>query len=357
MNSKERVLATINHNEPDRVPADLWALSPVTNKLCAHLSVDDIEGVWRSLGIDLRSVWPTYIGPPLETFDDGSYMDWWGIRKIMVGPFEEVIIAPLADAQTPADVENHSWPDPDCFDYQGLRPVCESLNEYALVIRDPGSNATCVLRVAMFLCGMAKLMMDLGVNPALVRAIIARVEHFYLEFNRRILEAVGDLTDIYFIADDVGSQNGLLISPQMFRQFVKPSMLRFSEQAHGYNQKVMYHTCGAVRKLIPDFIEMGVDILNPIQIFAKDMNPVDLKREFGTDLCFHGALDIATVLSGGTPDQVLEETRRLCKVLGPGGGFILAPTNNIMPETPVENILALYEAKRDIGADCDIIQR
>ena len=246
MNSKERVLATINHNEPDRVPVDMWALPPVTDKLRAHFGLDGIEGVWQSLGIDLRFVWPAYIGPPLETFDDGSYMDWWGIRKIMVGPFEEVIIAPLADAQTPADIENHTWPDPDWFDYQGLRPVCEALSEYALVIRDPGSNATCVFRLAMLLCGMAKLMMDLGVNPALVRAIIARVEHFYLELNRRILEAVGDLTDIYFIADDVGSQNGLLISPQMFRQFIKPSMMRFSEQAHAYNQKVMYYSCEAM---------------------------------------------------------------------------------------------------------------
>ena len=119
----------------------------------------------------------------------------------------------------------------------------------------------------------------------------------------------------------------------------------------------MYHTCGAVRKLIPDFIEMGVDILNPIQIFAKDMDPTGLKREFGDNLCFHGALDITTVLSIGTPDHVRAEVKRLGTLLGQGGGFILAPTNNIMPETPVENILALYEGKRDIGADYDIIQR
>jgi len=134
-----------------------------------------------------------------------------------------------------------------------------------------------------------------------------------------------------------------MISPGMFRKFIKPSLRRFIAQAKEYGQKVMYHTCGAVRPLIPDFIEMGVDILNPIQVSARGMEPAGLKRDFGGALCFHGALDIQAVLSQGTPDQVRAEAARLCQVLGEGGGFILAPTNNVMPETPVENILALYE--------------
>jgi len=110
----------------------------------------------------------------------------------------------------------------------------------------------------------------------------------------------------------------------------------------------MYHTCGAVRRLIPDFIEMGVDILNPIQVSAQGMEPAGLKRDFGHALCFHGALDIQAVLSQGTPDQVRAEVARLCHVLGQGGGFILAPTNNVMPETPIENVLALYEAVQEV---------
>jgi uroporphyrinogen decarboxylase len=138
----------------------------------------------------------------------------------MIGPFEEVVEPPLANAQTVADVEAHPWPDPNWFDYEGLRPTCEVLSEYALVVRDPGPNATCVLRLAMFLRGMEKFMMDLALNPDLAQAIIARVERFYLEFDRRIFEAVGDLTDIYFIADDVGVQDGLMISPRMFRKFI-----------------------------------------------------------------------------------------------------------------------------------------
>ena len=113
MNSKERVLAAIDRVEPDRVPVDLWALSPVTDNLRAHLSADDDEGVWRALGVDLRSVWPAYAGPALPTFNDGSWLDWWGLHKRMIGPFEEVVEPPLAAAQTVADIEAHPWPDPD----------------------------------------------------------------------------------------------------------------------------------------------------------------------------------------------------------------------------------------------------
>ena len=350
MTSKERVLAAINHSKPDRVPLDLWALSPVMTKLRAYFGVDNDEAARQALGIDLRSVWPAYNGPSLETFDDGSFMDWWGVRKEQRGVFEDAVSAPLADAHTLADIAAYAWPDPEWFDYQGMRAACETFSDdYALVIRDAGHYATCVLRVAMILRGMEQFMLDMITNPEIARAIIAAVEKFYLELNRRILETVGDLTSIYFIADDVGTQDGLLLSPKMFRAFVAPSLQRFAAQAKHYNQVVMYHTCGAVRKLIPDFIDMGVDILNPIQPSAKDMDLAALKRDFGDTLCFHGACDIISVLSTGTPEKVRAEVERVFDILGVGGGFILAPTNNIMPETPVENIIAMYETAKTIG--------
>ncbi len=350
MTSKERVFAAIHHTEPDRAPVDLWALSSVMTNLRTYFGVDNDEEVWQALGTDLRSVWPAYSGPSLETFDDGSFVDWWGVHKQQFGAFEDAISAPLADAQTLADIEAYAWPDPDWFDYKEMRSVCETLSDnYALVIRDPGHYATCVLRESMILRSMEQFMVDMATNPEIAQTIVAAVEKFYLELNRRILETVGDLTSIYFIADDVGTQDGLLLSPKMFRKFIAPSLQRFVAQAKQYNQVVMYHTCGAVRKLIPDFIEMGVDILNPIQPSARDMDLAGLKREFGDTLCFHGACDIISILSTGTPDEVRAEVERLFGILGLEGGFILAPTNNIMPETPVENIIAMYETAKTIG--------
>jgi len=225
-----------------------------------------------------------------------------------------------------------------------MRERCLEYRDYALVCRDPGPNASCVLRASMFLRGMDKFMMDLALNPGLARSIIARVEAFYLEFDRRIFQAAGGLLDIYMIADDFGMQNGLLISPRMLRQFIFPSIERLIAQGKGYGLRIMFHSCGAVRRLIPELIEMGVEILNPIQTSAEGMVPSELKAEFGDVLTFHGGLDIQTVLSPGTPDDVRAEVRRLISDMGSGGGLIVSPTNSITPETPVQNIVAMYQA-------------
>ena len=344
MNSKERVLRAIDHQQPDRVPCDFWGLEETKAKLRQYFGVADNEGFLQALGVDLRSVWPAYVGPELRTFPDGSVEDWWGTRRKMLGGIDSVVFHPLGEAMTVEEVEAHTWPNPDWFDYEGLRETCLELQDYALVSRDIGPNTSCVLRVAMFLRGMDKFMMDLVLNPELAQRIIAKVEAFYLEFDRRIFETAGDLIDIYMIADDFGTQSGLLISSKMLRKFIYPSIERFIAQGKRYGLRIMYHSCGAIRRLIPDLIEMGVEILNPIQTSAEGMVPSELKAEFGEALTFHGGLDIQTVLSPGSPDDVRAEVRRLIADLGAGGGFILSPTNSIMPETPVENIVAMYKA-------------
>ncbi len=325
------------------MPVDLWAVPAAADNLRTYLGLSDDEAVRQALQVDLRSVWPTYIGPDHPTFPDGSWTDWWGCRRAYVGGFDEVIASPLASAETLHDIQAYPWPDPAWFDVDELRDRCLAWRDYALVIRDPDQFATCVLRVAMYLRGMEQFMLDMALNPAIAHAVITHIETFYLELNRRILKAVGDLADIYFIADDVGMQSGLLISPDMFRRYVRPSLTRFIAQAHAHGLRVMYHTCGAVRQLIPDFIEIGVDILNPVQTSARGMEPAALKREYGDQLCFHGGVDLQTVLTRSTPAQVREHVQRLIETLGAGGGYILAPTNNLMPDTPVQNILAMYD--------------
>jgi uroporphyrinogen decarboxylase len=347
MNSKERVIKAVTLQRPDRTPVDLWALPPVTFQLRNHFRVEKDEEVWKALGVDLRSIWPDYIGPKHKLFPDGSWIDWWGIHKKMVGSFDEIADYPLARYNTVEEIERYSWPDPSWFDYEGLTQQCEQFEEYALVVRDPGPYTTCVLRVAMYLRSMDKFMMDLILNPEIAQAILNHVAEFYLEMSRRILETIGEFTNIYCIADDVGMQEGLLLSPNMFDRFIKPYFVQFVDLAKKYDQRVMYHSCGAIKPLIPRFVDLGIDILNPIQLSAQGMDPVELKREFGEILCFHGALDVQTVLFTGTPDKIRDEVARLCRLFGKEGGFILAPTNNIVPETPLENILAVYEAARD----------
>lgn len=346
MNSKSRVLAAVALQEPDRVPVDLWALPPVTFQLRSHFRLEKDAAVWQALGVDLRSVWPEYIGPQPKVYPNGSWIDWWGIHKKMVGPFDEIVNYPLAGLCSVEEIEKYSWPDPGWFDYKGLQQMCEQFENYALVIRDPGPYATCVLRVAMYLRSMDQFMRDLVLNPEIAQAILSRVARFYLEMNRWILESVGDRTDICFIADDMGTQDRLLISPNMFDQFIKPHLKQFIDLAKEHGQRVMYHSCGAIKPLIPRFVDLGIDILNPIQVSAQGMDPAELKREFGESLCFHGAMDVQTVLSRRGPDEVKEEVSKLCSILGAKGGYILAPTNNILPGTPLENILAAYEAAR-----------
>jgi uroporphyrinogen decarboxylase len=349
MKSKERVLRAINHEEPDRVPCDFWGLEDTKARLRAHFGVEDDEGFLEALGIDIRSVWPAYIGPEKKTYPDGSLEDFWGIRRKKIGGFDTVILNPLREASSIEEVEAYPWPDPDWFDYKGFREKCEKLSDYALVSRDTGPNTTCVLRVAMFLRGMDKFLMDLVLNPDLARAIISKVEGFYFEHDRRMFEEAGDLLDIYMIADDLGTQSGLLISPAMWREFVAPSIRKFIVQAKKYGMRIMLHSCGAIRPLIPDFIEMGVEILNPIQTTAKGMVPRELKEKFGEELCFHGSIDTQHTLPFGTPEEVAAEVRDRIKTLGPGGGFILAPSQTLGPDVPLENIIAMYETAHEAG--------
>jgi uroporphyrinogen decarboxylase len=190
--------------------------------------------------------------------------------------------------------------------------------------------------------------MDLALNPKLVEALVAKLLEFHLEHNRRIFEAAAKEIDIFMLGDDFGSENGLLLSPPMFRRFFKPALRCLIDLAKKFNLKTMLHSCGGIRELIPDFIEMGLDILNPIQIRAQGMDPEELKREFSKNICFHGSIDVQRELPFRTPDEIRKIVRSRIKILGRNGGFILAPSHNFQPDIPVDNIVAMYTAPRDV---------
>jgi len=340
-------LVTIAHRKPDRVPVDYWATKDVDRKLLAHFGIQGRDKLLEKLGVDLRYIFPRYTGPQLRTFSDGSTEDIWQVRRkrIKTGDaiYEEVSHSPLGDAGSIADLEKFNWPNPGWFDYSEINILCNKYRDYAIVVCDERTNRTTVLHEGIYLRGMEKMMTDLALNPDFVQVMFDRISEFYLEINRRIFEISEGKVDILLIGDDLGTQNGLLISSQMLQKFVFPYLKKYTRLCHDYNIKAMFHSCGSIREVIPDLIEIGIDILNPIQVQAKGMVPAELKQKFGRQLCFHGAVDVQQTMPRGTTKDVHREVSERIEVLGKDGGYILAPTHNFQVDVPVENILAFYQ--------------
>ncbi|KPJ58737.1 MAG: hypothetical protein AMS15_07755 [Planctomycetes bacterium DG_23] len=346
MNSKERVLAAVEHRRPDRLPVDFWATPETWGHLVAHLNLADDEALLQNLGVDMRIVRPKYIGPELKVNERGQLKDIWGVFRKKVqydgGYYWEVCHSPLAEVKEISELERYPWPDPDWYDYDEVARQAEKHPEYAIINTAGRLNRTSLLHAAMYLRGMDLFMLDLALRPDLARAILGQIAAYYLAHNERIFRAARGLVDIFMLGDDFGGQEGLLVSLAMWREFFVPGLGEFIAQAKSFGLKVMFHSCGSIKALIPDLIGLGVDILNPIQVRAKNMQPAVLKAEFGEKIAFHGAIDIQETLPRGTVDEVRAEVRRMKKALGPTG-YILAPTHNIQIDTPVENILAMYE--------------
>ena len=338
---------------------DFWAAPEVWERLQRHLELGTREDLLLHLDVDLRVVeGPALVGRQMRVSPHGIVLDLWGVprRPVTVGAGEraatymEVTQPPLARAASVADIEAYNgWPSPDWWDYSGLAQQCRRHAGFAVVNAGHRTDRTAQLKPAMYLRGVEQVMLDLADNPALLQAIIARITEYFIEYNRRVFEAARGLIDIFMMGDDFGMQHGPLMSPQMWRKFLRPGFRKYIELAHSYGIRVMHHTCGSVRDLIPDFIACGVDILQSLQPRAAGMDLGELKREFGRDLCFHGSIDIQETLPRGAPAQVRDEVRRRMEAGKPGGGFIICTAHNIQPDTPTENILALFDAYREHG--------
>ncbi len=352
MTHRHRVLTALAHQRPDRTPWDYWATDEVTRRLMARLGAASKEELLRILDVDLRYVaGPSLVGQELRRYPDGSVEDLWGVRRLekTVGDegwsYKHVVQSPLATAETPADVEAYArWPSADWWDYSDLRAQCLAHEGYAVVNAGDRLDRTAQLKPMMYLRGMEQTYVDLAESPVLAQAIIERIAAYYLDYNRRVFEAAGDLVDIFMMGDDFGTQQGPMMSLAMWRRYFRPGFASFIALAHQYGLKVMHHTCGSVVDLIADFIECGLDILQSLQPRAAGMDLGRLRREYGRDLCFHGGIDIQGVLPHGTPEDVREHVRRQREAAGHEGGYILCTAHNIQADTPVENVLALFEA-------------
>ena len=361
MNSRERVLCALNHQVPDRVPVDLWLSSGFSRKLALATRVS--EQAFRDRhDVDLRYIpGPEYIGPPLRRFADGTEEDLWGVRRRSVtvgaGPstevYKEVAHSPLAAARSIEDVEGYGhWPSPDWFDYGGIAVQCQAIRDQgrAVVFMGDRLNRFAQLKPAMYLRGVERILLDMTLEPEMAKAILGRIRAFYQEYAQRIYEAAQGKLDIVLTGDDFGTQKGPMVSPSMWVEFLGDGFLEYVVMAHAFGLVVMHHTCGSVRPIIPLMVERGLDVLQSLQPEAADMDPRELKAEFGDRLAFHGGISIQQTLPFGTPSEVRDEVRDRVSALAEGGGYILCTSHNIQADTPIENVEALLAAYREFGA-------
>jgi len=345
---RERVHLALSHQDSDRVPVDFMATSEAWARLQKHLGIADREAILSHLGIDLRHPRQPYAGPPLGCDSNGNRLDAWGVSRREVqhegGTYEEIVRHPLAGIQDASELERYAWPRPEWWDASALADEIrrlDTLGDYAIALEefgDPGG----MFEIACFLRGMEQLLMDMVTQPAIAYEIMRRVTDFYLGMLERVMAAAGDRVDLVWTSDDIAHQHGMLISLRAWRELIAPHHERLNRRIHELGSRVMYHSCGSVRPYIPGLIKIGIDVLDVLQFSAARMDPLEIKAEFGDNLCFHGGMDIQHTLPFGSQDEVRRAARELIGVLGRGGGYILAPTHNIQVDTPPENIVAMY---------------
>ena len=366
--SRERIWQALNHKEPDKVPLDLNGTCCTALTLVAHnqlreflglpvdqhpdissrvmMSVRALDDLLLLYSIDTRTVhFGPAAAPHITEMPDGSFYDEYRIRWRPASYYYDAIERPLAQA-TIQDLSTAAWPNPyDPGLIEGLKAKVQHLYEttsYCLVADIPAFGpfeGCCLTR------GYEQFCTDLYADQAFAEALLEKCTETLIAFLEVLLREVGDYLQVVAIGDDVAMQTGPFISPRMYRKFIKPRHKRVFDFIHSHTAaKVFYHSCGSVYNLIPDFIEEGVDILNPIQRSAAGMELTRLKREFGKELCFWGGgIDVQTQLPFYTPTQIKEEVKRTLDIMAPGGGFIFFPTHNIQADVTPERIDIMYK--------------
>jgi len=354
MSPHDRVQLAISLQEPDRVPFDFWAVPEVIERLRGHLSASNDEEMLRLLGVDCRVVEPDYVGPQPLRLDDGSFFDVWGAHRRIVsteyGTYQEHAGFPLAEATSRLEVETWTgWPRTEYWDWDSVVAKIKALNadvRYHVRYQVGG-----IFEAAWKLYGLDRFLVGLLQSPSVPCAIMDCYTSLYIANVRSLLEAANGQVDLLYTYDDIATQSGLLMSPDMWHEFIRPHHVRLNSAIKEYGVKIMYHSCGAILPMIRALVEqLGIDVLNPLQPRASGMVAARIKQEYGSRLAFHGAIDIQETLPHGSPSDVQAEVRERCRTLGKGGGYICCSSHNIQGDTPVENIIAMYTAARTVDA-------
>jgi uroporphyrinogen decarboxylase len=370
MSSRERVLAALHHEEPDRVPTALWgsyySLQDETYlNLLAHLGIEGPVPPFRRfkprnsnylddrildrLGTDIRYVWSGFTD--LGGARPDTLKDAWGVQWKRMGDYVSPVGAPLANASA-EEIASHEWPDPERFlrldELRARLAALKQAGDHAITARAVNSygpfEQACAVR------GREQFLMDLAIEPELASLIISEVTGVIVRANELYLDVVGPDIDIIEIpGDDYAGAEQPLISPRMFDEMFKPALERIIKPIKAFRENlfVAFHSDGAINEFLPRFVDLGIDLFHPLEpVPANDLEAI--KTEFGDRLAFLGAIDIIEALPGTLAD-VESEVKQRIGALGPGGGYIVAPANHLQTDIPPENIVALYDSAQRYG--------
>jgi uroporphyrinogen decarboxylase len=357
MTPRERFLTTINRGNPDRPPVMVTLTPQAARKLSDALGLPYEESYDSLLSTRISHMnLLTHLGndavgvaacsqadrPTVQT-PDGLIRNEWGMVFKNAGLYNEFYSFPLANVETAVEIENYPFPDP--FGSGRFDKAKQNISKFGGNYGVIGDLECAIFETSWYLTGLEKMLMDMLLEPEYLHPLLDKVMYINTETGK---ELIRQGVDMLWCGDDFGSQEGLLMDPDLWRSIFKPRIRKMFEEFRSVNPniKLAWHTCGSVLSIIPDFIEVGLDILNPVQPMAKGMKPEFLKKEYGNDLIFFGGICVQDLLPNGTPTSIKEEVKRRMEIFGAGGGYIAAPAHNVQDDTPVENILAVFEAIR-----------
>lgn len=382
--SFERVKAALEHREPDKIPFDLGGsvLTGINKVAYQNLRkylglpekpleiVDPIqqlarvhEDVQKRLKVDVYCLDPgapkvsPLAAPITQEGDYYTFNDEWGISwrmPVKGGFYFDMRKHPLANAETVAELEKYPWPDPlDEGRFAGIKKradqyVYQEKKAYIL-----GRNSAGIFEIALWTRGFENFFMDLALNPDFAEALLDIITEMKMKYWARALKEVGENVLVISEADDLGTQNSLLVSKEMYQKFIAPrhkKLFNFIRKTAQNKVHIFYHTCGAIKEMIPYLMEEGVDVLNPVQVSARDMDTRELKKLFGNEVTFWGGgVDTQRILPRGTTAEVKQEVKKRIEDLAPGGGFVFATIHNVQGDVSPENFMAMWEALQEFG--------
>lgn len=370
MNSKERVLATLKHEIPDRIPLDIGSINntgwhwTIEKQVKERLGLKDNGYLIKSrpqlitvpdqsivdyFGVDTCSI---YMNETREWIDngDGTFTDMWGIGQKLNpdGYYYNMCKHPLENVEEVEELDQWSFPEPTEYLVEGLSERLDANKDKCCILE--GFRET-MFGLPSWLRRNDNWYVDIMVNEDFADALHEKLLAGYIKMIDFVMARIGDRVDIVKFGDDMGAQNALLMSPEVYRARIKPYQARlYGYVKEKYGKPILLHSCGAIRPIIGDLIEIGVDAINPVQISAEDMEPASLKREFGKNITFWGGgIDTQQVLGVATPEEIRAHVKHNISLFKPGGGYVFTPVHNVQPNVPIDNLLAMYEAFNEVA--------